>query len=72
MNGKSKKYGTKDLHVYDVSGAGDAVAAGVSYLVANELSILRNGSFLCELGGLCVQQIGTSPIPKDFIYENFN
>lgn len=71
-NGKSKKYGTKDLHVYDVSGAGDAVAAGVSYLVANELSILKNGSFLCELGGLCVQQIGTSPVPKDFIYENFN
>ena len=68
--GNHKKYGTKDLHVYDVSGAGDAVAAGVAFLIANKLSILKNGDFLCELGGVSVQQIGTSPIPKDFNYKN--
>ena len=68
--GAHKKYGTKDIHVYDVSGAGDAVVAGVAFLVANKLPILKNGDFLCELGGVSVQEIGTSPIPKDFNYEN--
>tara|TARA_Y100001968_G_scaffold216649_1_gene199400 strand:+ start:13793 stop:14722 length:930 start_codon:yes stop_codon:yes gene_type:complete len=69
--GVYKSYKSDFIHVYDVSGAGDAVAAGVSFLHYHGYSIAMNGLFLCKLGELCVQEIGTSPIPKGMNLDDY-
>ena len=70
--GRFKSYKANNINVYDVSGAGDALAAGIAYLLIKNISIIDNGEFLCKLGALCVQEIGTSPVPKGFNFKEFN
>lgn len=69
--GNYKLFESRNINVYDVSGAGDAVFAGVAFLLNNNLSILKNGFFLTKLGEISVQEIGTSSIKKDFKYIDF-
>ena len=70
-NNKIIHFKGEDIPVFDVSGAGDAVLSGIVYLYFNDLDSINHGRFLTKLGEICVQEIGTSPVPKGIKIKNF-